>query len=515
MLRKLSPFLFLTVVLGVGCLPVTNQDAGVEAGHDAGTLAPVWIHIFHTADEHGWLQPSVSSDGVYIAGGVANLVATWRDSFGFDPSRDLLLSGGDNWVGSAISTWFDGEPAVAALNAMGYRASAAGNHEFDKGTELFSARSAQAAYPYLGANVLQRSSGQIPDFLQPWVLLESSGVRVGVLGLALQNTATAVNPIQVADLEFIDPVETVDRVVPDLRAAGAQVVVLLTHECSSRVAEILGAINVKVDLAFAAHCHQLDIAEFQGIPIVSSGRFWRAFSVSHLRVDTASGEVLERRVSTGELVFTSDSPNPVEPDPGLSSLVEGWQQQLDDVLAEQVGYTTSGIAQGSATQTNWVTDAWRWAFPQAQVALQNVGGLRQALAPGPITRADIVGMMPFDNLIYEVRITGAELQQNLLAGLAYSASARPAVSGLSYAQNGDQLDVTLDSGAALDPVASYRVLVNDFMYNGGGGYLFATQDPDPLDTAQNYRQPLLDWCLAHPSDAASPVESHLDPVPRG
>ena len=499
-----------------GCLPFTDSasaDAARQDAVDAGPSGPVWINIFHSSDEHGWLQPYQDDSLNLTCGGVANIYASWRELYQFDPEQDLLLSGGDNWSGPAISSWFDGEPSVDAFNLMAYDASAAGNHEFDKGTDLLATRAAQADYPYLSANIIERDSGECPDYLQPWVILTRKGQQVGVLGLTTTSTATSTDPALVANLEFTDPVAALNREVPAMRAAGAQIIVVLAHECEGVVAEQLRAANVKVDVAFAGHCHDLAVAEVDGVPIVSSGSYWRSFGLVNIKYDPALGQVVETAQRVVNVNYPSNQANPVEPDQALLSLVDTWQQRLDEALGQEIAYTVSGIQNRSWTQANFICDADLWAFPLAQVCLQNMGGFRQSLMPGPISKADIVGMMPFDSLVYLVDISGAQLVQNIQ--IARQQYMPPAIAGLRYTVSGTQLHITMDSGETFDEQASYRVLINSFMYNGGDNFLFGQQDPEPDDQGQNYRQPVIDWCLAHPSSASSPIEASLDSAPRG
>ena len=106
----------------------------------AGYLA----RLRHICDEHGWLQPTQESPTSPVLGGAANMTGWWTTLDGLDADRDLVLSGGDSWTGPSISTWFEGEPTVAAFNLMGYRASAIGNHEFDWGIDVLRARIEQA-----------------------------------------------------------------------------------------------------------------------------------------------------------------------------------------------------------------------------------------------------------------------------------------------------------------------------------------------------------------------------------
>jgi 2',3'-cyclic-nucleotide 2'-phosphodiesterase (5'-nucleotidase family) len=400
------------------------------------------------------------------------------------------------------------------MNAMGYDAAALGNHEFDSGVERLAEREAQADFPYLAANLIDADSGQVPSWARPWVVLPAGGVSVGVLGLTYEGTPGAVVAGAVEGLVFTDPVEAVEREVPRLIEAGAQVVVLLAHECAGRVASILAAADARVDVAFGAHCHELDTAVQDGVPVVSSGAYWRSYSTVELTVDPVAAEVLEHAVAQTRIAWPTGEEPPVAPDAELQALVDGWQEELDEALGETVAHTKSGIAQGSWVQANCVTDAWLWAFPDAEMAVQNLGGLRQSLQPGPVTLADLVGMMPFDNTLMEVRITGEQLRQNIATAVTGPLDRGPAVAGFRYGWVDGGVQLFRPDGAPLELDAEYRVMIQDFIY-GSAGYLFSEQDPDPYDTARNYRDPVVDWCRAHATDAEAPLESLIDPAPRG
>ena len=156
-------------------------------------------------------------------------------------------------------------------------------------------------------------------------------------------------------------------------------------------------------------------------------------------------------------------------------------------------------------EANWVTDAWLWAFPGADVAITNFGGLRQEMVAGAVTVGDIVGLMPFENRIIDVELTGAQLAENI-------ACCGGAVGGISYTADGT---ITFLDGREFDPEAIYHVLVNDFMYYGGDGYLFSDQNPDGYDTGVQWRQPVIDWTVSLDTSESDPLENYLDPEPRG
>jgi 2',3'-cyclic-nucleotide 2'-phosphodiesterase (5'-nucleotidase family) len=475
------------------------------------------VTIFHSGDEHGWLQPYVDTGSNEIRGGVANFKAWLVDREGFDPRRELLLSSGDNWTGPAISSWYHGEPTVAAFNALGYHASTLGNHEFDFGPEVLEQRSAEAEFPFLAANLRLRNTGEPVDFAEPWLILSVSGVRVGIVGLAGTHTPVTAHPERVADFEFLDYREVLEVAIPSVRGAGADLVVLLIHECPAALAELLAVQRVDVDLALAAHCHSLESRDAGGVPVVSSGSNWRTYSVTSLSYDPAVGRVVGHETRLEVVSYELGEANPVTPDPELEALVEGWQQQVDEALSHRVGYTSAEIANGSWEQANWVTDSWLWAYPNADIALSNRGAFRQSIAAGAFAIEDIVGMLPFENYLFEVEITGAQLMVNLeqdVASCAPQTYCHPAVAGITYSNASGSMEVRLSNGDPLDPEATYRVLITDFNYHGGSGFLFESQDPTPHDTSLHWRQPVIDWTDSLDTSVDDPIDSYLDPTPR-
>ncbi len=486
----------LLAIALAGGAPVARAQSG-----------PVTITILNTSDEHGWLQPATPYGSDETRGGAANLYARWLQDEGYDPDSMLLLSGGDNWTGPAISTWFEGEPVVELFNTMGYDATAIGNHEFDFGREVLNERIAASEYPYLAANIRDAATGALADFVLPYVIEEVNGIQVGIVGLATADSATTTNPIYTGDLVFADYGDTLAEVVPQMRAEGAQVIVGLTHICPDELASLAFEAAGLVDALLGGHCHALIAAESNGIPVIGSGANWQSYARLDLVYDPAAGRVVDSEAKLVSVSYTGDA-NPVTPDPAIAAIVDGWQARVDDALDQPIGYTADGLAQRSPAMVNLLTDAWLWAYPMADAAVTNYGGFRQAIDAGPITLADVVAVLPFDNYLYAAEITGAELAANL-------ACCSGATGGIAYARRGGQVAITFLDGRPFDPAATYTVLVSDFMYFGGDGYLFAQQDPDAYATGIHWRQPLIDWLLQHPTTAGDPLEPLLDSTGRG
>jgi 2',3'-cyclic-nucleotide 2'-phosphodiesterase (5'-nucleotidase family) len=182
---------------------------------------------------------------------------------------------------------------------------------------------------------------------------------------------------------------------------------------------------------------------------------------------------------------------------GIDSIITRWQDEAETELNLVIGYTDHQIKHQSEELQTMVTEAWLFSYPTADIAVTNLGGLRAPIPPGEITLADIVGVMPFDNTIIEVQLSGVQLFDVILQG------GRPVIGGL-YQEAGQWiLDKT---GQPIEADATYSVLVNSFMYAGGDGYtLLAEYDPNGYDTAIHYRQPLIDWIIAQESSEAAPL----------
>ena len=489
----------ILLLLLAACTPATPSPITGDTVHT--------VTIFYTSDEHGYLEPI--QRGSDTVGGAANLLATLRQR-GYDPDGDkaLLLSGGDMWTGPAISTWFQGAPAVQVFNQMGYDATAVGNHDFDFGQDALLTNAGAAEFPFLTANVTQADTGDPPAFAQPYVIREVNGVQVAIVGLTTTRTPYIVMPAHVEGLAFGNYDSALRSAVPQARAEGSELVIVVAHVCpdSLRVLAPVAA-ELSIPLLAGGHCHWSENTEQSGVRIVEPGAHWQKFAQVDIAFDTATGEVVSTQAELVPVEYTTAAGNPVTPDAGIESLVAGWKAQVDEALGEVIGYTESGIEIGWPMYSLLV-DSWLWYYPQADIAISNFGCYREAIPPGEITRAGIVATWPFENTLVEVELTGQQVMDNLLC-------CGGTVAGFTYHRAGARIIAELDDGNPLDPEATYHVLVNNFMYYGGDGYLFSEHNPDGYDTGIHWREPVIEWIIAQQTSPERPLETFLDDTERG
>ncbi|MCB9431768.1 MAG: bifunctional metallophosphatase/5'-nucleotidase [Ardenticatenaceae bacterium] len=449
------------------------------------------ISILYTNDEHGWML------GTEKGAGAANLLGLWQEVEGYQPNGStIILSGGDMWTGPAISTWFQGESMAQVMNQMGYAAAAVGNHEFDFGLDVLRQRAEESSFPFVSANIRRKSDGSVPTDLgiQPYVLQTVNEVVVGIIGLTTTTTPVTTNPVNVSEFEFIDYATALEDVVPQAKAAGAELILVPAHICRAEVmalAQQIGALGVH--LLGGGHCNELFAETVNGMVVLESGGNMGSYAWATLQFDTATDEVVASAVGVRQ---NQDG----VADAGLAETVGGWETAVSAELDVVIGYSENGLEQRGAAMQNLVTNAWLDAFPTADAAITNLGGFRAPLPPGEITLGGLITVLPFSNVIVDVAMTGKQLRE-----LFMLADGEAAIGGLDRVQG--QLTLTR-TGEIVDPGKIYHVLVNDFMYAGGDNYgVLAVYDPNAYNTSVDWRQPVIDWLLAQELSAERPLEA--------
>lgn len=462
--------------------PGTTREAAAELQQDVRELT-----IFYTNDEHGWME------GMEPETGVANLMGLWRAASYEEDGAYLILSGGDMWTGPAISTWFEGESMVEVLNEMDYAAAAVGNHEFDFGLEALRARALESDFPFLSANV-RDAQGETPREwgIEPYTVVERNGIQIGILGLTTMSTPVTTNPANLSDLQFVDYEAALRETAPQARADGAELLLVAGHVCRDELAALAHEV-ADLEIAFmgGGHCNERFVETVGETLIVGGGYHFTSYARADLFFDTVSESVVEARAET-----VMNEPG-AAPDPEVGSVVARWQERAQEELEVVIGYSEHGLKRRSDEMLALVTESWLWATPSADVAITNDGGFRAALPPGEITFADVVGVLPFNNVLVKVTLSGDELLQVLARGNAAVGGARPGVGEW----------ILEETGVPIRRDETYQVLVNDFMYAGGDGYsMLAQYDAEAYNTGIDWRQPVIDWIVAQESSVEAPLD---------
>ncbi len=473
----------------------------------ASRAAPVSLRLLYTSDEHGWIAP-VREKGK-ARGGAAELLARWRAHEGHcvpspgvscETSGTVALSGGDNWTGPALSSYFRGGSAAEALRGLGYEASALGNHELDFGRESFEKNAAVQGIPYLGANVepLLDKGG----LTRPYVLVRRQGVTLGVVGLSTRETPRVGLRANYKGLTFGEEEATLARVIPEVYQAGADVVVVIGHVCGAELRPIIARHpDWRLGFVGGGHCHRAALDQVFATPLVEPGSFLQSYARVTLVVDRerpVRERVLSARAELIDLSYPEASPPPVAPDEALTRLVAGWQAKTDEALGEVIGHSAEDLDPDSPPLVNFLTDRWR-EMTGADVVILNRFGTRQAIPRGPISLGTIYSVLPFTNELVSMRLTGEQLLQDVTCCGGH-------VSGVTLRPGGKLL---LADGRPVDPAATYTVVATDYTYFGGSGFPFEKQDPTPT-FGEDWRLPLFRWFRKNPTTPEQGLARFLD-----
>jgi 5'-nucleotidase/UDP-sugar diphosphatase len=380
------------------------------------------------------------------------------------------------------------------MNAMGYSASTLGNHEFDFTIDGLEDRIAQADFPFLSSNIRFKGSQGSPGFATPLVVEGVNGIRVGLVGLSSTSTPSTTFPAYVEDYDFITYAEALQEWVPRAWQGGADLVIVLGHICYDEMLSLLPTAKaLGVSVLTGGHCNQLVGEVRDGVALVVGG--WRFASYGKVEVDFDEGTE-----SVVGLRATTRANSGGSPDPTVQSLVASWQQAAAAELSQPVGYLEEAIPDGSPALFNLITDSWLHAYPAADIAMTNSGGVRQGIPAGEITRGTIIGVLPFQNTLVELEMTGAEvvdcLQNSVIVG------GMNAVGGYFHAD-----------GSPMKMDSVYHVLTTDYLY-ALDGFNFHLHDQDPYNTGITYHQPTVSYLESLGTTVGNPLDAFLDHTPR-
>lgn len=460
------------------------------------------LTLLETTDIHGALLEGAKDRNGDRAWGSAPVLVAWermieRRAHG----AAVLLDGGDMMQGSPVSTLTRGRSVIDVMNEARYDAAACGNHEFDWTIDTLTARIHQATFPVLACNIFDKATNARPSWIKPYTLVRRGRVTVGIVGAATPDTPLVTVPKNVASLRFEDPVALINAYADTCRAHGADVVVALMHiggesfrEGSAPIGPIYEmAPRLHVDVLFGGHTHQFISTTIAGKPVMVAASHGRALAELDLTVNRVAHAV---RVTSQVLHRTYADSVHVSPTDKVKAIVDRYNATVAPVMARVLGATSGAYLREEPSMGNFVADVMKTAAG-TQLAFTNSGGLRADLDSGTVTLGEIYEIMPFDNALVTCTLTGAQVKHVLdeqptkifFAGMrATYDDARPA--GVRA------IHLILDDGTPIDSVASYTVVTNDFMWQGGDGFTTFAQGANVVQTGKLIRDAMVNFVTA-------------------
>ena len=457
-----SIILSFILVLGMVIMP------GMSFAEESGIIT-----IIHTNDVHARAK---EEDGRVI--GLAKLGAYVENLKAENPNV-LVLDAGDMFQGLPFANIENGKSMIQPVNAVGYDAMTAGNHEFDFGEEnLFEIKEA-INFPMLGANVIK--DGKV--VLESNIIKEVAGVKVGIFGITTPETAYKTHPDNVKGYEFGDIVKTSKEQVEKLKEEGADVIIALVHLGlyeGDYTSDLIAKGVEGIDLIIDGHSHtKLENGlEESGTLIVSTGEYLGAVGKVELKLE--DNKVVER---TAALLGVSDFAE-VAPKQDVVDAITAVDEAQKPILDEVVGKTAVDlvgereIARKGETNLGQLATNAMLELTKADIAITNGGGIRTSIPAGDITVGQMVSVFPFGNTIMVKDIKGSDVVAALEHGVSNYPELLggfPHVAGITFTLNADKpagsriSDVKV-GGEDLVLDKMYSLATNDFMAAGGDDY---------------------------------------------
>ena len=483
------------------------------------------LRILAINDFHGNLRPPAG--GIRIAdpddrtrkiavpAGGAEHMATLVKQLRQGAKNTIFVAAGDLIGASPLpSAMFHDEPTIESMSMMGLEISSVGNHEFDEGKdELLRMQNGGchptdkcqgphpfrgAGFHYLAASTIEKSTGK--TVFPPYEIREFGGIPVAFIGLTLKGTPDIVSPVSVAGLEFSDEADTVNALVPELKARGVEAIVVLIHEggfpagdynecpgISGPIVDIVKKFDKAVDVVISGHTHQAYVCKIDGRLVTSGDKYGTIVTTIDLKLDPATRDVISARadniiVRTG--VYAGD--------PEQTALLESYDKFAAPIASRRAGSVTETLSRtpndaGESPLGDIIADAQLAATSAdtnggAVIAFTNPGGIRTDVpkkADGAVTYADIFASQPFRNQLVTLTLTGMQIK-NMLEQ-QWLDPKRPRIlqvsKGFNYTWDdakpyGDRVvaDRMSLNGQRIDPAMNYRVTVNNYLAVGGDGF---------------------------------------------
>ena len=413
-----------------------------------------------------------------------------------------------------LSAMFHDEPTIEAMSMMGLELASVGNHEFDEGKdELLRMQNggchpvdhclgphpfAGAKFHYLAASTFLKDAGK--TLFPPYEIRTFDGIPVAFIGLTLKGTSGLISPASAEGLEFRDEAETVNALVPELKARGVEAIVVLIHEggsptgdynecpgISGPIVEIVKKFDRAVDIVVSGHTHQAYVCSIDGRLVTSGDKYGTLVTAIDVTLDPATRDVAS--ASADNVIVR----NTLAADPGQTALLEAYDRLAAPIANRRAGLVADTLSRvpkptGESTLGDVIADAQLAATQAgkdggAVIALTNPGGIRADIekkSDGTVTYADVFASQPFRNQLVTVTLTGAAIKAALEQ--QWSDEKRPRIlqisKGFSYSWDStrpsgahiDAASMKLD-GAPIEPEKTYRVTINNYLALGGDGFV--------------------------------------------
>jgi len=465
---------------------------------------PSRLIILHTNDTHSQIDPDTKD-----LGGIARrkvLVDSVRSA---EPAT-LLVDAGDAVQGTLFFNIFRGEVEDTLMNLLGYDIQILGNHEFDNGIAELAGRWKRLHADRVTTNYDLRAVPALDSIFTPYVIKSYGDKRVGIIGINL-DPAGMIAPANCRGIVYLDPTEAANSTAWHLRHnERCDYVIAVTHigySGKQRANDLdLGRRSRNIDVIIGGHSHtEIDpskpdsplhrVANADGDTVVIAQNGKGGATLGEIDIDLATGAVTSRLIPV-------DSRLDARTDSAVETILRPYRNAVDSLTSIRIGRSPAELPHRSTAQVNLISDVVAdegsdLIGRRVDLAFMNKGGIRCAMPKGDITRGFVMQMLPFDNRVVVMEISGRDLidafdSMAARGGDGISSSARAVIDTAT----GKCSSITID-GEPIDPSATYTLATIDYLANGGDymtpltrGRIIATDPRVAYDTT-------IDWFKSH------------------
>lgn len=427
--------------------------------------------IFYTSNLRGQIKPftgAVQDRQYQQIGGLAfikGFIDNTSQAFSFKPEEVLLLDTGDALFGTAEASLTMGDVPLQLMGKAGYDAMTIGNLEFEYGFDRLKYFINTSKVPMLSCNY-RDVTAPVGNTFKPGIIIEKGGIKVGVIGLGHGELARNTRQDNIVSLEITDFKTSVQKTAAQLKTAGAEVIVLLSHHPVVGTLDNPGEVFPDIDVIIG------DLigpgAVVSGRPMVCQTAPGRGAGIGMVKISYVAGRW---DIAHGfQRIFTVDAEK-ISPNEELAIEIGRIEAKIDELLDEVItkssGAFTNSYAEESTTG-KLIADSMK-VKAGTDIALTNSGGIKSAISEGQVTLRHLYDMLPFDNTLMSLDLYGWQIENLIEEGLSGKTGFLQA-SGIrcTYAASnppGFRL-IQIDVGdEPLEFNKTYSVAVNDFMHS--------------------------------------------------
>jgi len=506
---------------------------GLPASCQTSGASKVTISLLGTTDLHGNVYPIDYYSNRPANRGLAKIATLIQQARAEQPNT-LLLDSGDTIQGTPLAYYFSRKeaskpnPTVAVMNALRYDAMAVGNHEFNFGLDVLLKAKSEAKFPWLAANIEGPASGN--EHFASYIIKDVAGVKVGIVGFITPGVPRWEIPAHYRGYSFQQIVDAARRVIPEVRAK-ADLVVVIAHsglERDPQTGEVRSGDQIPgenaiwslaeaapgIDVILYGHSHQEMPEKVVNGVLLTQARNWGQ--------SLARADVTMERDAAGKwrVVSKKSTTIPVtdatEPDPEILALAKPYHEATQAYLDRPVATSTVSLKGETARYEDHpfvdLIHAMQLEYGQADASMATLFLTRAEIPAGPVTVRQIASLYIYENTIYTVEMTGAQLAAAIehAAGFFPDWPAREGArlrlpgynadcaQGVEYEidltrPKGQRVQKLTRNGKPLDPQVKLLVAINNYRYAGGGYYKMYEGLPVLYRSPQEARDLLIEY----------------------